>query len=110
VIGVLSATYPIRMLCELMNCARSSYYRQPASVDDAALENEIRTVAGQWPTYGYRRITEQLRRQKHHVNHKRVYRLMRKLGITKKVSSQWGSLQWSTSASSISQMVQQIWI
>jgi transposase InsO family protein len=85
VIGVLSSTYSIRMLCDLLNCARSSYYRQPPSVDDVALENEIRTVAGQWPTYGYRRITEQLRRQKHRINHKRVYRLMRKLGITKKV-------------------------
>jgi transposase InsO family protein len=85
VIGVLSSTYSVRVLCELLNCARSSYYRQPTSVDDVALENEIRTVAGQWPTYGYRRITEQLRRQKHVINHKRVYRLMRKLGITKKV-------------------------
>jgi transposase InsO family protein len=85
VIGVLSSTYPVSVLCELLNCARSSYYRQPTSVDDVALEDEIRTVAGQWPTYGYRRITEQLRRQKHRINHKRVYRLMRKLGITKKV-------------------------
>ena len=82
---MLSSTYPVRMLCDLLNCARSSYYRQPAPVDDVTLENEIRTVAGQWPTYGYRRITAQLRRQKHIVNHKRVYRLMRKLGITKKI-------------------------
>lgn len=82
---MLSATYPVRVLCDLLNCAPSSYYRQPTSVDDVALETEIRAVAGQWPTYGYRRVTAQLRRQKHHINHKRVYRLMRKLGITKKV-------------------------
>lgn len=82
---MLSATYPVRVLCDLLDCARSSYYHQPQSVDDTALENEIRTVAAEWPTYGYRRMTEQLRRQKRIVNHKRVYRLMRKLGILTKI-------------------------
>ncbi|WP_153730274.1 IS3 family transposase, partial [Salinibacillus xinjiangensis] len=30
--------------------------------------------------YGYKRITEELKKLGHHVNHKKVYRLMRELG------------------------------
>jgi len=41
-------------------------------------------LAGQHPTYGYRRITALLNRQGHGVNHKRVARWMRKLGLVGK--------------------------
>ena len=41
-------------------------------------------VAGQWPTYGYRRLTKQLQREGHTVNTKRVRRLMHDLGIVGK--------------------------
>jgi len=34
-----------------------------------------------WPTYGYRRITAQLRRQEWVVNPKRVRRLMQEMGL-----------------------------
>lgn len=82
---MLSVSYPVYVLCALLDCARSSYYERPEPVHDLALENEIRAVAAEWPTYGYRRITAQLRRQRRIVNHKRIYRLMRKSGITAKV-------------------------
>ena len=38
-------------------------------------------LAGQWPTYGYRRLTVMLRREGHTVNAKRVRRLMGELGL-----------------------------
>ena len=38
-------------------------------------------LAGQWPTSGYRRITQQLRREGWTVNHKCVERLMRAAGL-----------------------------
>ena len=41
----------------------------------------ILTLAGQHPTYGYRRITAMLKRQGQGVNHKRVARLMQELGF-----------------------------
>jgi putative transposase len=41
----------------------------------------IQTVAGEWPTYGYRRVTAQLRRQGWTLNRKRVGRLMRGMGL-----------------------------
>ena len=62
-------------------------YKTCAKSEDKLLEENqrlkqaIQTVAGEWPTYGYRRITEQLNRQGWQVNHKRVYRFMRQMGI-----------------------------
>jgi putative transposase len=45
------------------------------------LVEQALTIAGQYPTYGYRRITAQLQRQGHPINHKRVARLMAEMGI-----------------------------
>lgn len=41
------------------------------------IRDELQKVALEWPTYGYRRITAELRRRGFDVNHKRVLRLMR---------------------------------
>lgn len=38
-------------------------------------------MCDRWPAYGYRRVTYQLRRQGWAVNHKRVARIMRQLGL-----------------------------
>jgi putative transposase len=64
-----------------MRLARSSYYYRPtvaaAGVDAAELLERIRVIREHWPRYGYRRVTESLKRQGLKVNHKRVARLMR---------------------------------
>jgi transposase InsO family protein len=41
------------------------------------LRDELQTIALECPAYGYRRITAELRRRGHAVNHKRVLRQMR---------------------------------
>jgi transposase InsO family protein len=38
-------------------------------------------TAAEWPTYGYRRLTEQLKHNGWAVNHKRVQRLMRLMDV-----------------------------
>jgi hypothetical protein len=58
-------------------------------------QEAIKAVAGQWPTYGYRRITRQLRRQGWLVNHKLVERItsasdQHSLTITEFVSNLMG--------------------
>jgi transposase InsO family protein len=79
---MLSQDYPVSTICDILGCARSSYYHRPEErPDEATLRVAIKTVAAEWPTYGYRRVTAQLRRQDWPVNHKRVRRLMRLLGI-----------------------------
>jgi putative transposase len=64
-----------------MGIPRSSFYYRPKLQDESKVENAILEVAGAWPVYGYRRITAQLRREDWNINHKRVYRIMQKMGL-----------------------------
>jgi putative transposase len=78
---MLAEEYPVTQICEVWNSPRSSYYRRLAPSDEAALHEAIERLAAEWPKYGYRRITQQLRREGWTVNHKRVERLMRAAGL-----------------------------
>ena len=82
---MLAQDYPIALACDVLSCARSSYYHQGTEQpDELGLEVAIKTVVAEWPTYGYRRVTAQLRRQGWPVNRKRVQRLMRLMGLQAK--------------------------
>lgn len=79
---MLAEAYPVTLACDLLEVSRSSYYYQPVeSPEEAELETALGEVAAEWPTYGYRRVTEQLRRQGWRINAKRVRRLMRSMGL-----------------------------
>ncbi len=84
----LSSQYPVRELCLVLQVTRSGFYawcRGQETARQAAnrlLTEEIRRVHQQKKgRYGSPRITEQLRRQGHRCNHKRVERLMRQNGL-----------------------------
>lgn len=68
-------------LCQMTGLSRAGYYRwnRPPVVSTVEMElrHEMQQVALQWPAYGYRRITAELRRRGFDVNHKRVLRMMR---------------------------------
>jgi transposase InsO family protein len=67
-------------MCELGQVSRAGWYRQEAGPQpdrDLKLRDEIQKIALEWPAYGSRRITAELRRRKWTVNRKRVQRLMR---------------------------------
>jgi putative transposase len=81
---LLREHYPIQKLCEVLGMPRSSAYYEPRPGEDRPLLDALIEVAGQWPTYGYRRLTKQLQREGHDVNAKRVRRLMHELGIVGK--------------------------
>lgn len=75
-------------MCRVLGVSRSGYYawaRRPPSaraIADAVLVGEIRRVhVASDGAYGKRRVTAQLRRDGHEINHKRVERLMRVQGI-----------------------------
>ena len=74
---------PISQQCRLLALPRSSVYRKPAEVSaaDRAIMALIDRHYLARPYYGSRRITAWLRTQGHHVNRKRVQRLMRLLGL-----------------------------
>lgn len=69
--------------CELVGLARSSWYYKPVEVDpyELKLMNLIDTQYTATPFYGIRRMTAWLATQGEVVNHKRVARLMRQMGI-----------------------------
>jgi putative transposase len=64
---------------------RSSYYYRTqegaSALADNELEELIGTIQDELPGYGYRRVTHELRRRGHVVNHKRVARVMRAKGM-----------------------------
>lgn len=73
------------LLCQVLECPRSTYYYRAQPQDDAQLRTAIQETAGAWPTYGYRRITAQIRRdRKWQVNSKRVRRIMHLLRLSRR--------------------------
>jgi putative transposase len=81
---MLAPDYSITLACDLLDCPRSSYYYQGEQRDEEKLKAAIKAVIAEWPTYGYRRVTAQLRRQEWLVNHKRVQRLMQEMDLQAK--------------------------
>lgn len=69
--------------CQLLGLNRTSIYyrRRPESVEDGNLMRLIDKQYTMTPFYGYRRMTVYLQNLGFSVNHKRVRRLMRKLGL-----------------------------
>jgi len=73
----------IRRQCELVGLNRASYYYEPAR--ESALNLELmRKIDEQYmktPFYGWPRMTAYLRREGYVINHKRVQRLMKIMGL-----------------------------
>jgi len=67
----------VRLVCRILDTALSSYYYVPKPHDDLAVLTWIEEVLVEFPTYGYRRITAELHRRGHPVNHKRVQRILK---------------------------------
>jgi putative transposase len=68
-------------MCQAAGFSRAGYYRfldpvKPAPAD-MDLRDEIQKIAVEWPSYGSRRITQELRARHWDVNRKRVQRIMR---------------------------------
>ena len=69
-----------------MKIPSSTYYYKPKEdlskkKRDADIADAIEKIACDFPSYGYRRITAALRRKKMIVNHKKVLKTMKKMGI-----------------------------
>ena len=81
----LATEYPVQLICGVLGFPRSSYYYPPSPQDDEVLKAALKDVAAEWPTYGYRRLTVQVRRDKKIIaNSKRVRRLMKLMHLGQK--------------------------
>lgn len=78
-----------------MNLARSSLYyksrvKSPERMKtEADLRDRIEAICLEFPRYGYRRVTYQLRHEGWNVNHKKVLRLMRESDLLCRVKRKW---------------------
>lgn len=77
-----------------MGIKRSTFYYQKKVnknriQQEISLKERIQQIAYKHPYYGYRRITAQLKREKVNINHKRVLRMMRELGIQARIKRKY---------------------
>ena len=77
-----------------MGIKRSTlYYQTKGNLDKKIKETDIRKkiedISREHPYYGYRRITASLRRDKLIVNHKKVLKIMKELGIQGRIKRKY---------------------
>jgi putative transposase len=69
------------------------YYKPKKNVNKKQKElrigKKIEEISREHPYYGYRRITAQLRREKVIVNHKKVLKMMKELGIQGRIKHKY---------------------
>ncbi|AJD71870.1 transposase [Streptococcus pneumoniae] len=87
---MVSGGFRLDFLLEIARLARSTYYYQLKQLDgvdkDKEIKTEIQTIYNEHKgNYGYRRIHLELRNRGFVVNHKKVQRLMRILGLTARI-------------------------
>ncbi len=83
---MLGTAYPITLLCRVLDLPRSTQYYQPVERDEADLRQALEATAQQFPTYGSRRLSQQVRRAPYRVaaGRTRVRRLMGELGLKRR--------------------------
>ncbi|NEZ45568.1 IS3 family transposase [Paenibacillus alvei] len=94
-IEALAGDYPVGLLCQLTGVVRSSYYKwtackrnpTPKQREDQSLKEKILECHTRLKgIYGYPRVCVWLQKTYGlNVNHKRVYRLMKELGIRSRI-------------------------
>lgn len=74
---------PLTVQAELLSVSRASLYYQPVqpSAEEVAIKHRIDEIYTEFPFYGSRRVTVQLRREGREITRKTVQRHMREMGI-----------------------------
>lgn len=78
-----------------MKLSRSNFYYKPRGKSaerlnvETDLRDRIEAICIEFPRYGYRRVTHQLRHEGCLVNHKRVLKLMRESDLLCRVKRKW---------------------
>lgn len=70
-----------RRACRLVRFSRSSAWRRPKGRDDGGLRARLRTLAEQYPKYGYPTLHDMLVLEGRVTNRKRTYRIYREEGL-----------------------------
>jgi putative transposase len=73
---------PLKIACETMGINRVWFYKNNSLLSnhdgtmDLKIKKMIEKIIRDFPGYGYKRVSKQLQRQNHIINHKKVYRIM----------------------------------
>lgn len=70
-----------RRACRLIGIGRSSLRYEPREKDDELLRERLTELARKWRRAGHRRLHRHLRREAWQINHKRLYRVYREMGL-----------------------------
>lgn len=81
---------PVEQACQLLDLPHSTFYYRSQAVEESQLEADMQTLVGEFPTYGTRRVTHQLRRAPYGycINRKHVQRIMRRRAWLRRVKHQ----------------------
>lgn len=71
----------IRQACKSLNLERSSYYYHPKTKDDTDIIDCLNQLSEKHPSYGFKKMFHSLRNEGFGWNHKKVYRVYKKLGL-----------------------------
>jgi putative transposase len=72
----------LRRACLMVGISRSSFKYEVRRQEDQELIEKIKEIGSRFKRFGYRRIWAMLRREGIEVNHKRIRRLCKTLGLT----------------------------
>jgi transposase InsO family protein len=81
---MLAGDHPVSLICEVVALPRSSYYYRPVECDETSLKTAMEQAAAKFPTYGSRRLTEQVKREAPELKplgRKRVRRVMQEMRL-----------------------------
>ncbi|PCK22343.1 IS3 family transposase, partial [Bacillus pumilus] len=89
VVHELKHLYPLTWLVCIAKVSRSGYYkwrktqqvRMKRLLQEQLLKEHMMAIHHSSPFYGYPRMTVALKKEGFHINHKRVYRLMKEMNI-----------------------------
>jgi hypothetical protein len=68
----------VRKACKIFNISRSGFYYEPKKSNNGA-ENRLVELTRQFPQYGYWKLYYMLRDEGFIINHKRVYRIYKRI-------------------------------
>jgi putative transposase len=80
----MSEQYPKAVVCRVLGVARSNLYHRSSSVRNEVLETAMQEICAEFPCYGYRRVTAELRRRGWQINRKRTARMMKIMDLQAK--------------------------
>lgn len=84
-IAQLKGEYPVKALCEALDCPLSTVYYRSLKVDESRLVAAAEQILLRFPFYGYRKLSKALARQGHPVGEHVTRRLLRQLGMSRSV-------------------------